>query len=56
MAEVFRDFQYPTPPLGTSDSGFRDEVEAEEAFATKKSSCAMKATAPSTAMMLHRRG
>ncbi|MFB7224714.1 hypothetical protein [Streptomyces sp. NPDC056227] len=32
MTEAFRGFQYPTPPLGTSTSGFRDEVEAEEAL------------------------
>ncbi|MFJ9908750.1 hypothetical protein ACIRVK_38825 [Streptomyces sp. NPDC101152] len=30
---LFGEFQYPTPPLGTSDSGFRDEVEAEQAIA-----------------------
>lgn len=29
----FRHFQYPTPPLGTSASGFADEVAAEEAVA-----------------------
>ncbi|MFD0008238.1 hypothetical protein ACFVJ4_38450 [Streptomyces sp. NPDC127178] len=31
--EVFGQFQYPTPPLGTSDSGFRAEVESEQAIA-----------------------
>jgi hypothetical protein len=33
MGEAFRQFQYPTPPLGTSDSGFRAEVESEQALA-----------------------
>ena len=32
MAEAFGQFQYPTPPLGTSSSGFRQEVEAEQAL------------------------
>ncbi|MER5935120.1 hypothetical protein [Streptomyces sp. NPDC002054] len=32
MAEAFGQFQYPTPPLGTSDSGFRAEVEAEQSM------------------------
>lgn len=31
-AGAFRQFQYPTPPLGTSDSGFRAEVESEQAL------------------------
>jgi hypothetical protein len=31
--EAFRQFQYPTVPLGTSASGFRAEVEAEQALA-----------------------
>ncbi|MEU7354305.1 hypothetical protein ABZ663_28615 [Streptomyces albidoflavus] len=30
--EAFGQFQYPTPPLGTSDSGFRAEVESEQAI------------------------
>ncbi|MEU9271919.1 hypothetical protein AB0E04_41920 [Streptomyces sp. NPDC048251] len=30
--KAFRQFQYPTPPLGTSDSGFRAEVESEQAI------------------------
>jgi hypothetical protein len=30
---AFGEFQYPTAPLGTSESGFRDEVEAEQALA-----------------------
>lgn len=29
----FRHFQYPTAPLGTSESGFRAEVESEQALA-----------------------
>ncbi|MFE6065355.1 hypothetical protein [Streptomyces sp. NPDC056525] len=33
MAEAFGQFQYPTPPLGTSASGFRAEVESEQAMA-----------------------
>ncbi|MFG2592359.1 hypothetical protein [Streptomyces sp. NPDC048438] len=32
-AEAFEEFQYPTPPIGTSDSGFRAEVESEQALA-----------------------
>lgn len=31
--EAFGQFQYPTVPLGTSDSGFRAEVESEQALA-----------------------
>ncbi|MEV7069182.1 hypothetical protein AB0N97_41505, partial [Streptomyces collinus] len=31
--KVFRECQYPTPPLGTSDSGFRAEVESEQTLA-----------------------
>jgi hypothetical protein len=31
--QAFGQFQYPTPPLGTSDSGFRAEVESEQAIA-----------------------
>ncbi len=31
--EAFGEFQYPTPPAGTSASGFRAEVESEQALA-----------------------
>ncbi|WP_406349765.1 hypothetical protein [Streptomyces sp. NBC_00658] len=31
--KAFGRFQYPTPPLGTSDSGFRAEVESEQGLA-----------------------
>lgn len=33
MRQAFGHFRYPTPPLGTSDSGFRAEVESEQAIA-----------------------
>jgi hypothetical protein len=33
IRQAFGQFQYPTPPLGTSPSGFRAEVAAEEALA-----------------------
>lgn len=32
-AEAFGEFQYPTPPLGSSASGFRNEVESEQQLA-----------------------
>ncbi|WP_420036103.1 hypothetical protein ACN2WE_31230 [Streptomyces sp. cg28] len=41
QGEAFGQFQYPTPPLGTSNSGFRDEVEAEEALTRGQALAAM---------------
>ncbi|WP_331752071.1 hypothetical protein [Streptomyces sp. NBC_00829] len=33
MAEAFGQFQYPTPPLGLADAGFREELGYEELLA-----------------------